>query len=121
MADKVFIPYGRVNQQATFEGVFKGLTVNGLEAKDGMWKGHCPLHDKKKKDKPRFSANEEKKTFKCFNCEKSGSILDFVKEYKGIQLQEAALWLSALNGKEPTDKLDLALKEIREVLVKHFS
>lgn len=55
------------------------------------WKACCPFHEDKT---PSFTIFDSDKRFHCFGCEKSGDVLDFVQEARGLHsLEDAARFL----------------------------
>ena len=48
--------------------------------------GLCPFHNEKT---PSFHIFKKTNSFKCFGCGKSGSVIDFVMEYKKLEFGEA--------------------------------
>ena len=71
----------------------------------------CPFHHDKNASLSILPGNN---TFKCFGCEASGSVIDFVMKYKGIDKFEAVKILNAdfnlgisFNEKKPTKQLNI--------------
>lgn len=52
--------------------------------------GLCPFHDEKT---PSFTVEENKQFFHCFGCGASGDVVDFVKQYHGVEAVDAAKML----------------------------
>lgn len=50
------------------------------------YKGLCPFHNEKT---PSFVVSEEKQIFTCFGCGKTGDVIEFEKEYHGIDFMTA--------------------------------
>ncbi len=60
------------------------------------WKGLCPFHSE---STPSFTIYADEKRWHCFGCQKTGDVLDFVQEARGLRaLQDAAEYLC---GSEP--------------------
>lgn len=57
--------------------------------------GHCPLHVDQT---PSFSVNAEKNIFYCFSCGRGTSIIDYLKEYEGMNFDEAVKKAAQLAG-----------------------
>ena len=57
--------------------------------------GLCPFHQEKT---PSFNVNDEEGFFRCFGCDKKGSIFDFVMETRGLTFPEAARFLAGRAG-----------------------
>jgi P4 family phage/plasmid primase-like protien len=80
------------------------IKISDLAMEYGMKKGtgtklyHCGFHDDKK---PSLSLNDKKGFFKCFGCDKSGNIIDFVSECENISKEDAIIKL-----KERADIID---------------
>ena len=58
-----------------------------LKKKGKDYFGHCPKHVDLT---PSFSVNTEKNIFYCFSCGAQGDSIDFVSQYFGIGLKDAA-------------------------------
>ena len=55
------------------------------------WKACCPFHEDRT---PSFTILDSDKRFHCFGCQKSGDVLDFVQEARGLHsLEDAARYL----------------------------
>ncbi len=60
------------------------------------WKACCPFHEDRT---PSFTIFDNDRRFHCFGCDKSGDVLDFVQETRGLNsLEDAARYLC---GGEP--------------------
>ena len=77
----------------------------------------CPFHNDKNAS---LSIHPSNNTFKCFGCEASGSVIDFVMKYKNIDKIEAVKLLNAdfnlgisFNEKKPTKQFN-----IKEYIIK---
>jgi DNA primase catalytic core len=57
--------------------------------------GLCPFHNEKT---PSLHIFKKTNSFKCFGCGKSGSVIDFVMEYKKLEFGEALKLLAEENG-----------------------
>lgn len=55
----------------------------------------CPFHDEKTAS---FSVAPAKGFFKCFGCQKAGSVVDFVMEIEKVSYPEALRWLAKRYG-----------------------
>lgn len=72
-------------------------------------KCHCPFPDHAGDKNPSFSILKGKNTFKCFGCDKGGSVIDFVMMYKQVDKVQAANMLNSdfnlgINTDRPTQK-----------------
>ena len=72
-------------------------------------KCHCPFPDHAEDKNPSFSILKDKNTFKCFGCDKGGSVIDFVMMYKQVDKVQAVNMLNSdfnlgLNNSKPTPK-----------------
>ena len=80
------------------------IKITDLASEYGVKKGtgtklyHCCFH---KDEKPSLSLNDKKGFFKCFGCDKSGNIIDFVSECENISKEDAIIKL-----KERADIID---------------
>lgn len=59
----------------------------------GKLKGLCPFHNERT---PSFVVDEMRKRFKCFGCNKSGTVFDFVMELEGLTFIQAVERLKRL-------------------------
>lgn len=90
MYTMTFSEYAKKVQELThFLNLLDRYGIQYEKDKD-RYKAKCPLHTEKT---PSFFIYEKnnKAKFKCYGCGKSGDIIDFVKEYKGINDTEEAL------------------------------
>lgn len=72
-------------------------------------KCHCPFPDHAGDKNPSFSILKDKNTFKCFGCDKGGSVIDFVMMYKQVDKVQAVNTLNSdfnlgLNTNQSTPK-----------------
>lgn len=72
-------------------------------------KCHCPFPDHQDVKSPSLSILSGNNTFRCFGCDKSGSVVDFVMMYKGVDKVQAVQMLNEdfnleLNFKEQSKK-----------------
>lgn len=83
--------------------------------------GCCPFHNE---NTPSFSVNENKKTYLCFACHKSGNVITFLQEELGITFSEAVRELAKRINIEIEDEYDdnykKDYKEKREKLYSLF-
>lgn len=56
-------------------------------------KCHCPFPDHQDVKSPSLSILKDNNTFRCFGCDKSGSVIDFVMMYKGVDKTQAVQML----------------------------
>lgn len=61
------------------------------------YKALCPFHTEKM---PSFSVSPERGIYHCFGCGKSGNVLTFLMEYKGMTFPEAVRFLAERAGIE---------------------
>ncbi|ATZ21484.1 DNA primase [Mesoplasma tabanidae] len=64
-----------------------------LSKKGRNFWGLCPFHQDQNAS---MSVSPEKKFFKCFSCQVSGTVLDFIKDFDNISFQEAVKKLASL-------------------------
>ncbi|ATZ17945.1 DNA primase [Mesoplasma melaleucae] len=64
-----------------------------LSKKGRNYWGLCPFHQD---SNASMSVSPEKKFFKCFSCQVSGTALDFIKDFDNISFQDAIKKLSSL-------------------------
>ena len=83
----------------------------------------CMFHDEKT---PSFTLSRDKKRFKCFGCNQSGDVFDFLMSYEKLTFTDSIKQLSSylsidydessfINIKEKNKKNDLIKKEVYEV------
>lgn len=83
----------------------------------------CMFHDEKT---PSFTLSRDKKRFKCFGCNQSGDVFDFLMSYEKLTFTDSIKQLSSylsidydessfINMKEKNKKIDLIKKEVHEV------
>ncbi len=64
--------------------------------KAGMrWAGLCPFHTEKTGS---FSVNAEEGFFYCFGCQKTGDVIQFVREIEQLDFVESVEWLAEKAG-----------------------
>ena len=75
----------------------------------------CPFHNE---DTPSFSVDENRKTYLCFGCHKSGNVITFLQEKLGLSFGEAVRVLAKRMQIDIEDEFDddyhKGLKEKRE-------
>src|SRR5438477_5820871 len=57
-----------------------------LKKTGANWVARCPFH---KETKPSFSVNAAKEIFYCFDCQKGGSVFNFIMEIERVTFPEA--------------------------------
>lgn len=72
-------------------------------------KCHCPFPDHQDVKSPSLSILKDNNTFRCFGCDKCGSVVDFVMMYKGVDKIQAVCMLNenfnlGLNLKDQSKK-----------------
>ena len=86
--------------ESIFEKVKERVKISEVVAAFGIalnraGKGLCPFHEERN---PSFSVKDADGIFKCFSCDVSGDIFDFVSTLKGIEALEAAELLADIFG-----------------------
>ena len=74
----------RIQSQANIIDIISNYI--SLEKKGSNYFGVCPFHGDKG---PSLSVNENMKFWKCFGCNKSGTVFDFVREIEHVSFPEA--------------------------------
>src|SRR5438874_690675 len=96
-----------------------GERVPLRKAGAASWKGLCPFHGEKT---PSFHVHGDKQFFKCFGCDASGDVIEFVKRSDTLTFPDAVRQLAARAGMtvpEPEDgKADAESAREREALLK---
>lgn len=86
-----------------------------LKKEGHNYKGLCPFHSD---NTPSLSVKPEKGIYKCFACNASGDVVQFLQAHLGLSFPEAIETLAKKYGVEiPTDSLssdDLELQKMRE-------
>lgn len=57
-----------------------------LEARGGKYWAHCPKH---RDDTASLCFNPEENYFHCFSCNRSGGIIDYLRDFEGLSFEEA--------------------------------
>ena len=79
--------------------------------------GSCPFHDDKTPSFYIFSDNH----FKCFGCQASGDVIDFVQKMYGFSFPDALKYLGIEQGRvTPKIRKDIKKRKRRAELVKEF-
>lgn len=66
-----------------------------LEKKGSNYKSLCPFHDD---NTPSFSVNDTKQVWKCFSCNESGGVIEFVQKKENLNFLEAVKKIVELEG-----------------------
>ncbi|QMT98229.1 DNA primase [Mycoplasma tullyi] len=66
-----------------------------LERKGSNYKSLCPFHDD---NTPSFSVNDPKGVWKCFSCNESGGVIEFVQKKDNLNFVEAVKKIVELEG-----------------------
>jgi len=77
------------------------LIGDGLKKKGRYRVMCCPFHEEKT---PSFKVDEQRGTFRCYGCGKSGNAITWVMEDKGLSFPGAVKWLANYNNIEYEDK-----------------
>ncbi|WP_031542903.1 DNA primase [Mesoplasma photuris] len=91
-----------------------------LSKKGVNYWGVCPFHND---SSPSMSVNNEKKIFKCFSCNVSGNVFDFVSKYKNVDFinalkivaEIANIKIEELENFKPVEKYSQSEKRIFEI------
>lgn len=84
-----------------------------LKKRGANWIGLCPFHSEKT---PSFNVNPDRGYFKCFGCDKSGDIFEFVMSIRGITFGEALRLLAKRANIRLPDRNDAKSQERRQKL-----
>ena len=68
-----------------------------LKKQGSAWLGCCPFHDEKT---PSFRVDVARRRYKCFGCDKSGDVFEWLVAQKGMSFPEAVRALAAEAGIE---------------------
>lgn len=77
------------------------------------YKALCPFHDEKT---PSFMVSPELQIFKCFGCNKSGDVIEFLKLYENIEFWDALEILAKRAGVKLKRKGSSKKSELKEKL-----
>ena len=76
------------------------------------YKASCPFHSEKT---PSFMISQERQLWRCFGCNRGGSIFDFIMEIEGVEFGDALKTLAQRAGVE-LKKIDPKIKTERTKL-----
>ncbi|WP_164703811.1 DNA primase [Mesoplasma coleopterae] len=86
-----------------------------LSKKGRNFWGLCPFHQDQNAS---MSVSPEKKFFKCFSCQVSGTVLDFIKDFDNISFQEAVKKLAGLINYDLSKfESNAALKQNQDAII----
>ena len=92
-----------------------------LKRVGSYYMGCCPFHNE---NTPSFSVDENRKTYLCFACHKSGNVITFIQEKLGLSFGEAVRMLAKRINIDVDDEFNDAhskeLKDKREKLYALF-
>lgn len=58
-------------------------------------KGLCPFHNEKT---PSFTVSNSRASYKCFGCQESGDVYNFVEKIMGLSFKESVEYVASLTG-----------------------
>lgn len=76
---------------------YASQTIEFKRAGADSYSAHCPLHND---DTASLFITPSKNLFHCFSCHRSGTILNWLKEYEGLSFNDAVDKLAAMTGTE---------------------
>ncbi|KKU18487.1 MAG: primase protein [Candidatus Pacebacteria bacterium GW2011_GWB1_47_8] len=90
----------------------------------GSYKALCPFHSEKT---PSFFVSEQLQRYRCFGCDETGDVLDFLQKYDGMTFAEALQYLSERTGiklqefqRSPEDDLRERLLEVLHLAKEYY-
>lgn len=99
--EREWLDFDEIKKKADVKAVLKAYDLfDDLKKRGDELVGRCPLGEKHHGNKTSFAINVYSKAFQCFACKKRGSVLDFVKHYRGLTLREAAQAVLEIMEKE---------------------
>jgi hypothetical protein len=88
-----------------------------LQQRGSRHVGLCPFHEERT---PSFFVFNDHR-FKCFSCQESGDVIDFVRKLHGLSFQDALRHLGIKLGRvTPAVKLDIERRKRRAELVRQY-
>lgn len=75
--------------------IVKVIESEGIELRQkgrNYWAG-CPFHSERTSS---FCVNSERQRFKCFGCQMSGDVIDFIQKHRGLSFKDALRYLGIL-------------------------
>jgi len=84
------IDYRALREQISLQQVLERVSPAPIH--NAQHRGPCPLHEPNATNGRNFSANLKRQVFRCFDseCRATGSVLDFWKAYRRMDVYEAA-------------------------------
>lgn len=114
-----WVDFRELRQRLDFAAVLRHYGVELRVRPSGRHQGFCPLpgHTGRRRRSPSFSANLERRAFRCFSCNAGGSVIDFAVLMEGkdpgrpqdvravaLQLHERFVGGTASTDAEPVPK-----------------
>jgi DNA primase len=84
-----------------------GRTVE-LKRAGALYRGLCPFHTEKT---PSFYVRPQTQTYRCFGCDKSGTVFDWVMEREHLEFGEALRTLAQMAGVALPERRDPAVED----------
>jgi DNA primase len=88
------------------------VNVIGLELElrkaGNSYKALCPFHDEKSAS---FIVSPSRQSFKCFGCNESGDVIEFIKKYKGCDFKGAISYLRMSPARNSSEQISNQIRK----------
>src|SRR5205807_8994959 len=78
------------------------------------FKGLCPFHDDRR---PSFDVDPRRQRYRCWSCDKSGDVIQFVQEHENVSFLEALDMLARRAGISLDDEPHVVRQHVKKPLL----